>query len=95
MSMAVISRHRMMEGLLGFASLGVLFAALATFNETFRMQLSGLLSGESNDFVLAGGRLEQLAHTAFGTIQDHATTRTPLVAFATAGVVLLVLMLKR
>jgi hypothetical protein len=94
--MAILSRHRCLEGALGVGSFGVLVAAAAATNETLRAELVGVLSGESsNDLVLAGGRLQQELRAVMGAIRDHATTQTPLVLFAFAGVALLLLMLRR
>jgi hypothetical protein len=93
--MAVLSRHRFAEGLLSISSIGVLLAAVAASNETFRIKLAGLLSGESsNELAIAGGGLQRIVHTVTETVGSNATMHTPLVLFVLVAAVLLVLMLR-
>ena len=93
--MAVLSRSRFVEGLLSVGSLGALVATVAASNETFRVQLSGLLSGEpSNGLATAGTGLQRIVHTVTDTIGSNGTVHTPLVLFVLVAGGLLVLMLR-
>ena len=68
---------------------------MAASNETFRVQLSGFLSGEpSNGLATAGTGFQRIVHTVTDTIGSNGTVHTPLVLFVLVAGGLLVLMLR-
>ena len=93
--MAILRRQQFTQGVLSVGSMGVLIAAMAAIDETFRGRLLGILNGESsNQLALAGVSLQRVAHAVMETVGDYRAAHSPLMFFVLAAVALFLLMLR-
>jgi hypothetical protein len=95
LDMAILNRHRITEGVLSVGSIGVLVAAMAAIDETFRGQLLGMLNGESStQLALAGVGLQRATRMVMETVGDYRAVHSPLMFFVLAAGALFLLMLR-
>jgi hypothetical protein len=91
----ILTRRRVTDSLLSVGSLGVLIAAMAAVNATFREHVAGILAANPSDnFAIASSSFNRTSQFVIGTAVEYADSNAPMVLFASVAVVLLLLMLR-
>jgi hypothetical protein len=91
--MAVMTESRLAGGILSTLSIGTVLAGMAAIDETFRRQLSGIVSDPSSALGLADTGTQQLTRVLH-PLMFQVSTHVPLVLFGIGALVLVGLLLR-
>lgn len=80
--MAVLSRSRVAEGMLGAGSTGALLLAMASIDETFRERLAVLARDPWDTLSVMGARAQRVVRMAMETVGYQGSEHAWLAAFA-------------